>query len=982
MKKIRIISGILACSLILNANAYALITPTYKAKQQIAQSASYTYQQGSDSNGLQSSNFIEYFPNEYVKPKIVSGNNVQSSFTINYAISWLQDRGHNVIGGINADFYTMSTGVPTGIIMQDGELVSSDGWQQAVAFKNDGTAFIDRPGMNMRLYYTNAEGASDFVQINYFNKTRSSSYVYLYNERFHDDTKVTTSGTDIILERIDTNKLTPRSELEVRVVDIKTNNKATTLNDNQFVLSIDNKMIDSVPPVAIGDTMKLITNVSNDAWTDVDCAVGAGTVLLENGEIASGASTSGTNPRSAVGIKADGTIVLYEVDGRQSSFSNGLSLYNLAVELKNMGCVSAVNLDGGGSSTFATRFPGTSSMTVTNSPSEGSLRSNANYIMLVNTAPQTGILSNLHIYPDSYLLLKNASVNLDIKATDTGFFTVSAPSDIEITDHLGNIYENNTFTAPTTGYFDISATYGDIKGMTTVRALENVDGFTVYNQNSKEQIQSLVLDQNGMIDLTAVATFQNNTIPSSDTSYNWSVKGDIGTIDANGLFLATDKYSTGSIYVTYGNQARDIPVTIGLAPQLSTDVIFDFETNKNFNSSIATQSYEEVNVAFSKRSLKVSYDFSNANSNTLSTDINVTNHSHLNFKIDGSSVDLYALFETVSGEILKVYTETTGNGYLSKTVEIPSNAYLFKGFELSKTSSTKGDVYFDDIILSNEANDNKGPVLSNFGNASVSNKTVTLSGNIIDNGTYLDKSSITVKLNNSPIDFTYSTKLANVSISNNNTLNGLNKITITAVDNFNNITEQSFDFTVPYTSTKFQDISENWAKDYINYADNTGIVTGEQIGDFFYFNPSRNITRTEFAVIIARYLDLDISKTSSDSYSFADINSIPTWAVPYVYAVAEAGIMTGSFVGDKLYFNPNSSITRAEVITVLGRTIDNGFDRKTVNFTDSSSIPSWASEYFTRLYSKGVIDGYSDGSIKPLNSITRAEVCKLIFTLV
>ena len=59
------------------------------------------------------------------------------------------------------------------------------------------------------------------------------------------------------------------------------------------------------------------------------------------------------NPRTAFGIKADGTLVSYVVDGSRSSYSVGLPLQQLAEEFLEMGCIAAINFDGGGSSALS-----------------------------------------------------------------------------------------------------------------------------------------------------------------------------------------------------------------------------------------------------------------------------------------------------------------------------------------------------------------------------------------------------------------------------------------------------------------------------------------------------------------------------------------------------------------------------------------------------------------------------------------------------
>jgi exopolysaccharide biosynthesis protein len=91
-------------------------------------------------------------------------------------------------------------------------------------------------------------------------------------------------------------------------------------------------------------------------WTVRD-AVSAGPCLLRNGrlhvtadeEVFFGSSIPDVHPRSAAGRTIDGRLILMVVDGRQAS-SRGVYLEELAVLLRDIGAVDALNLDGGGSS--------------------------------------------------------------------------------------------------------------------------------------------------------------------------------------------------------------------------------------------------------------------------------------------------------------------------------------------------------------------------------------------------------------------------------------------------------------------------------------------------------------------------------------------------------------------------------------------------------------------------------------------------------
>ncbi|MES2651172.1 MAG: phosphodiester glycosidase family protein [Bacteroidota bacterium] len=61
--------------------------------------------------------------------------------------------------------------------------------------------------------------------------------------------------------------------------------------------------------------------------------------------------TKARHPRTAIGIKADGKVILLTVDGRQEN-SAGMSLHELTKTMRWLDCVSAINLDGGGSTTL------------------------------------------------------------------------------------------------------------------------------------------------------------------------------------------------------------------------------------------------------------------------------------------------------------------------------------------------------------------------------------------------------------------------------------------------------------------------------------------------------------------------------------------------------------------------------------------------------------------------------------------------------
>lgn len=118
-------------------------------------------------------------------------------------------------------------------------------------------------------------------------------------------------------------------------------------------------------------------------------ALGGRNILVANGKVNdTKPMDTDHEPRTAVGIKADGTVFFVVIDGREAPTSNGISMADLANLMIQRGAVTALNLDGGGSATYVSREPGSTQLTVQNHPSDGHERAVANAWLIVSkTAP-------------------------------------------------------------------------------------------------------------------------------------------------------------------------------------------------------------------------------------------------------------------------------------------------------------------------------------------------------------------------------------------------------------------------------------------------------------------------------------------------------------------------------------------------------------------------------------------------------------------
>ena len=94
--------------------------------------------------------------------------------------------------------------------------------------------------------------------------------------------------------------------------------------------------------------------------------------------------------------------------------------------------------------------------------------------------------------------------------------------------------------------------------------------------------------------------------------------------------------------------------------------------------------------------------------------------------------------------------------------------------------------------------------------------------------------------------------------------------------------------------------------------------------------------------------------------------------------------MKGSVTAEGNVFLPNNNISRAQVMTILGRTIERGYvyDSSYIGFDDDNAIPAWAFDHIALLRNLGIVNGYGGQNVvKPLNDIQRSEIASLLYKL-
>ena len=155
----------------------------------------------------------------------------------------------------------------------------------------------------------------------------------------------------------------------------------------------------------------------------------------------------------------------------------------------------------------------------------------------------------------------------------------------------------------------------------------------------------------------------------------------------------------------------------------------------------------------------------------------------------------------------------------------------------------------------------------------------------------------------------------------------------------------------------------------LNGEDHFAYVIGYSDGTV---RPLNNISRAEVATIIFRLLDPEIrDKNLTTTNTFDDVTE-GMWCNTAISTLARLGIINGR---TPEFFDPDASITRAEFAAICARFDESGIQADS-NFTDISG--HWAEDEIERAATLGWIRGYTDGTFRPYESISRAEAMTMI----
>lgn len=347
-------------------------------------------------------------------------------------------------------------------------------------------------------------------------------------------------------------------------------------------------------------------------------AVDALVAMVWDGKVVvSQSGNSGYYPRTSVGVKADGTVVLFQADGTMAPRSVGYTAEEEARMMVALGCVAAIQLDEGGSSTYLSQREGESDLTMRNTPAGGSERVVSGTILVVSTVAASGEFDHAAVTPDGEYYTPNSTVELTASAMDfSGAPAKALPADAVFTVSdaaMGTVSETTVNGSGASAVFTSSGKTGDVT-IDLVSGGKTV-GSTILHVQEPDALSfassEVNLNYNDVSDLGFRATYQSEQVHLKDGDINWAISDPDAGSFANNRFAVTSnvKYSgSPTVTATRGDLSATVTVNIGMEPTMILDGgdedPWDYSTIgttvHNFNgmaaNAVATYSYDKGGI--------------------------------------------------------------------------------------------------------------------------------------------------------------------------------------------------------------------------------------------------------------------------------------------------------------------------------------------------------------------------------------------------
>ena len=296
----------------------------------------------------------------------------------------------NAIAGVNADFFPF-TGDPLGFMLRSGELLSApyvvkedpDARRVSMGWGAGGSA------MGFAKLQLSVQAGSQSFDVDGFNEECGSDRIILDSPAAGLAEAVAKTPNRYLVLSAPSARWTAGETVDATIRSEGDGLFSQPVTPGEAVIVASGRTSGKLEGLHEGDRVRISIALSGFDFDHITDAVGGGPMLIHSGQVFVDYAeerfiqsfAQKRHPRTAIGRTSSGDIWLVEVDGR-SEVSSGATLMELATIMQGLGCVDAMNLDGGGSSTMDLF-----GLTI-NRPSDGVEREVANAVLVAGPRPE------------------------------------------------------------------------------------------------------------------------------------------------------------------------------------------------------------------------------------------------------------------------------------------------------------------------------------------------------------------------------------------------------------------------------------------------------------------------------------------------------------------------------------------------------------------------------------------------------------------
>jgi hypothetical protein len=883
---------------------------------------------------------------------------------------------NGAVAAINGDFFNMQEDAPMGLIIKSGELVSSP------IQRTDMYGFGLTKGNTPIFPVFSFEGSVTSptgVQFPLFGINKPTYLAYLADKNPASDANRLNMYTPRwgLMSRGALPNLKGVTEMVVDnniVREFRVDQPGTVVPPNGFVLVGQGTSAQYLTAnFKVGDQVQVSYRVSPET-DNLNMAIGGMALTVDQGKRHWFTQTvPGRTAGTSIGASQDGkTLYLAAVDGGKTS--RGMTQAEMADFMVSIGAWTAINLDGGGSTTVAARRLGDQNVSLLNDPVNTVQRAVPDALGIFSTAPAGPLAGIIVTGPQNVLIGLQKTFN--VKGYDEHY----NPSSINPGDVTWEI-------DPAMGSFQGSTLYAKGPGKTTVKAV--YDGFTkeypvtILGGGDIAKIDvnpaRIAVNPGESVAVSAkITTKTGSIIALQPGEFQLQLTDGLGTVKDNN-FTASDSMAVGELTVKVDTASTTIRVSVGGVEK----PFYNFDTAKTLkfkalpaDGATGSFRYTQGNepVFRGAGAARLAYDFS------ATSDLRIAYGDFdqplalpgqplgLGLWVNGDAGNghwLRARVVDATGKekLLNFAENVDWKGWKHVIADIPFDVKypvnLTDIYLVANKGDTKdiGELYFDELSLLNPATPDD---IGSKKPEAMTDKEEVAAGNtgILQFGT-----DFTVSLTN-PQKTGYYSVLATQVWDTQLPTPGYNPVMplyeITGEKDGDSIPEFPTGMKIQVNARNVPDMSKARV---MKWDEQTGVwVQIPQVID------------AGTGVITAKTNKFGLLGLMTDARPAPVFNdTAASWAKDLIGSMAARKIVSGYPDGK---FMPEKGVTRAEFVTLLANTM--GWSTGAFNISFKDDIPMWARGSIGAAVNQGVVKGYDDGTFKPEKVINRAEMAAIV----